>query len=293
MSDLASTERADPATATIDTLGSYDLVTALVGAHARAVEAALAAAQALATAVDAVAAVMATGGRLFIFGAGTSGRLAVLDAAELPPTFGIDPASARGVIAGGEPALRAAIEGAEDDGAAGARAAVDVTGADVAIGISASGGSPFVLAALAAASARGARTIGIANSPGSAVLRAAQIAIVLETGAEPIAGSTRLVAGTAQKIALNTISTGAMIRLGKTYGNRMIDVVATNAKLRARAQRLLAELTADTAPAELLERAGGRVKTAVVMSRLDCDRSSAEAALRTVGGRLGALIGPG
>ncbi len=290
--NVPPTERADPATAAIDALGSDDLVHALIAPHARAVEAALAAARPLTAAVDAVAAALAGGGRLFVFGAGTSGRLAVLDAAELPPTFGIDPLVVRGVIAGGEPALRVAVEGAEDDAAAGTLAAAEVAAGDVAIGVSASGGAAFVVAALAASVAAGATTIGISNTPQSALSATACIAIVLATGSEPIAGSTRLVAGTAQKIALNTISTGAMIKLGKTYGNRMIDVVATNAKLRDRAQRLIREFTVDSEPAMLLQRAGGRVKTAVVMSRLGCDRPSAEAALRRVNGRLAALIGP-
>jgi N-acetylmuramic acid 6-phosphate etherase len=288
---LPATEDVDPGTSAIDALATPALARTLIDAHRRAVDAAAAAAEPLAHAIDAVADVLGAGSRVLLIGAGTSGRLAVLDAAELPPTFGIDPARVVARIAGGDVALRRAVEGAEDDAGAGAAAAADVRAGDVVIGVSASGGAPFVLAALAAARSCGALTIGIANAPGSPLAGEADIGIVLATGAEPIAGSTRLTAGTAQKIALNTISTGAMIRLGKTYGNRMIDVVATNAKLHARARRLVRELAGDVDAGALLAAAGGRVKTAVAMARLGCDRDSAEAALDAAGGRLAAVIG--
>lgn len=291
---LPSTEGVDARMAGIDALPTPELAALLAGVHAEAVAAAVAAADALARAIDTVAEAVAAGGRVFVVGAGTSGRLAVLDAAELPPTFGVPATLVRAAIAGGDAALRAAVEGAEDDAEAGAAALAEASAGDVAIGVSASGGAPFVIGALAAARARGAATIGIVNAPGSALAAGAAIAIVLDTGAEPIAGSTRLKAGTAQKIALNTISTGAMIRLGKTYGNRMIDVVATNVKLRARAVRLVRELAGgdDAAAATLLDAAGGRVKTAVVMARLGCGRANAEAALDRARGRLAAVIGP-
>jgi N-acetylmuramic acid 6-phosphate etherase len=238
-----------------------------------------------------VAAALQADRRVRIVGAGTSGRLGVLDAAELPPTFGVDPDRVQARIAGGDAALRSAVEGAEDDAAAGAAAVADVGEDDVVIGLSASGGAPFVCAALAAARAAGALTIGIVNAAGSVLAAGADIGIVLATGAEPIAGSTRMKAGTAQKIALNTISTGAMIRLGKTYGNRMIDVVATNAKLRARAVRLVREFAGDVDAVALLRGAGGRVKTAVVMARLSVDRGAAEAALAAAQGRLAGVLG--
>ncbi len=210
----------------------------------------------------------------------------MLDAAELPPTFGVDPTLVEGRIAGGDRALRRAVEGAEDDAEAGALVVQDVGENDVVIGISASGGAPFVRAALSAARARGARTVGIVNSPGGALARDADVGIVAATGAEPIQGSTRMRAGTAQKIVLNAISTGAMVRLGKTYGNRMIDLVATNAKLRARSERLVRDIAGDVDARALLDAAGGSVKTAIVMARRGVDRVEAEALLRAARGRL-------
>jgi N-acetylmuramic acid 6-phosphate etherase len=292
---LPATEGVDARTAGIDELPTLELAALLAGVHRAAVDAAEAAAGELAHAIDTVAAALAGGGRVFVVGAGTSGRLAVLDAAELPPTFGVPPSLVRAAIAGGDAALRAAVEGAEDDADAGAAIAAEAAPGDVMIGVSASGGAPFVIGALEAARARGAETIGIVNALGTRLAACAGIAIVLETGAEPIAGSTRMKAGTAQKIALNTISTGAMIRLGKTYGNRMIDVVATNAKLRARALRLVREFSGGGEggdAAGLLDAAGGRVKTAVAMARLGCGRPEAEAALAAARGRLAAVIGP-
>ncbi len=214
----------------------------------------------------------------------------MLDASELPPTFGFDPARWEGRIAGGDAALRRSIEGAEDDAAAGARALDDLVAGDVAIGLSASGGAPYVCAALAAARARGVRTIAIANVRASALAAGAEIAIEAITGAEPIAGSTRLRAGTAQKIVLNTISTAAMIALGKTYRNRMVDVVASNAKLRSRAERLVRDLGGDADASALLAAAGGRVKTAVVMARRALSRAEAERVLAAAGGRLADVI---
>jgi N-acetylmuramic acid 6-phosphate etherase len=288
---LPATEAADPQTAAIDELPSVDLARLLVDGQRTAVDAAAAAAPDLARAIDAVAAALGSGRRVFVLGAGTSGRLAVLDAAELPPTFGVDPGLVQARIAGGDAALRTAVEGAEDDAAAGAAAIADAGAGDVVIGVSASGGAPFVCAALEGARGRGALTIAIVNAAGSPLANGAQIGIVLATGPEPIAGSTRMKAGTAQKIALNAISTGAMIRLGKTYGNRMIDVVATNAKLRERALRLVRELCGPADAAELLQAAGGRVKTAVAMAHLRCDRASADAALGAAHGRLAAVIG--
>jgi N-acetylmuramic acid 6-phosphate etherase len=214
----------------------------------------------------------------------------VLDASELPPTFGVDPQLVEGRIAGGDGALRRAVEGAEDDADAGARAVEDVGANDVVIGISASGGAPFVRAALQAARERGARTVGIVNASGGALARDADVGIVAATGAEPIQGSTRMRAGTAQKIVLNAISTGAMIRLGKTYGNRMVDLVATNVKLRARSERLVRDLVGDVDARAVLDAAGGSVKTAVVMARRGVARDEAERLLRAAHGRLARVI---
>jgi N-acetylmuramic acid 6-phosphate etherase len=290
MTELPATEALDPATVEIDRLDDVALACMLVEAHRGAVDAALAASGAIARATALVVEAIEGGGRVVLVGAGTSGRLAVLDASELPPTFGVDHALVEGRIAGGDAALRRAVEGAEDDAAAGARAVDDVRAGDVVIGISASGGAPFVRAAVRTARERGARTIGIVNAPDGALAADAEVGIVAPTGAEPIQGSTRMRAGTAQKIVLNAISTGAMIRLGKTYGNRMVDVVATNAKLRARSERLVRELGGDADPRALLDAAGGSVKTAVVMARRGVDRAEAERLLRDARGRLARVI---
>ncbi|MDB5071890.1 MAG: hypothetical protein JWM87_3001 [Candidatus Eremiobacteraeota bacterium] len=290
MSELPATEGLDAATVDIDRLDDVALARSLVEAHRVSVDAALAASDEIARAMSLVVTAIENGGRVVLVGAGTSGRLAVLDAAELPPTFGADPGLFDARIAGGDVALRHAVEGAEDDAEAGARSVDDVAAGDVVIGVSASGGAPFVRAALRAARVRGARTVGIVNAPNSPLARDADVAIVVATGAEPIQGSTRMRAGTAQKIVLNAISTGAMIRLGKTYGNRMVDVVSTNAKLRARSERLVRDLAGDVDARALLDAAGGSVKTAVVMARRGVDRVAAEQLLAAARGRLAPAI---
>ena len=290
MSDLPETELLDAATADIDRLDDGALARVLIEAHRVAVDAALAASDDIARATTLVVDAIERGGRVVLVGAGTSGRLAVLDAAELPPTFGVDPELVVGRIAGGDGALRRAVEGAEDDADAGAAVVHDVGAGDVVIGVSASGGAPFVRAALRAARERGARTVGIVNAPDGALAREADVGIVAATGPEPIQGSTRMRAGTAQKIVLNAISTGAMIRLGKTYGNRMVDLVATNVKLRARSERLVRDLAGGVDARALLDAAGGSVKTAVVMARRDVGREEAERLLRAARGRLGRVL---
>ena len=290
MTDLPATEALDPTTAEIDRLDDTQLARALIEAHRAAIDASLAAANEIARATTIVAETIRDGGRVVLIGAGTSGRLAVLDASELPPTFGLDPRIVEGRIAGGDAALRRAIEGAEDDAAAGARAVDDIRAGDAVIGISASGGAPFVRAALTTARERGAKTIAIVNAANGALARDADVAIVAATGAEPIQGSTRMRAGTAQKIVLNAISTGAMIRLGKTYRNRMVDLIATNAKLRARSERLVRDLAGEVDARALLDRAGGSVKTAVVMARCGLERAEAERLLREAEGRLARVI---
>ena len=290
MTELPATEGVDERTAAIDRLDTLARVRLLIEAQRGAIDAALDADAAIARAVDAVTAALRAGRRVIAIGAGSSGRIAVLDASELPPTYGFAPERYAGRIAGGDGALRRSIEGAEDDADAGAAAVDDAERGDVVIGLSASGSAAFVAGALAAARARGAVTIAVVNANGTALARDADIAIEALTGAEPIAGSTRMRAGTAQKIVLNTISTAAMIALGKTYRNRMVDVVASNAKLRARAQRLVRELAGDVDAVALLEAAGGRVKTAVVMARRNVDRAQAERLLDVAGGRLAAVI---
>jgi N-acetylmuramic acid 6-phosphate etherase len=210
----------------------------------------------------------------------------------MPPTFGTNPTLVSAHLAGGRDALLRAVEGAEDDGDAGA-AAMDGLGADDAvIGLSASGGARFVIAAIERARARGAYTVAIVNSGRSALATAAQTSIVLETGAEALTGSTRLKAGTAQKIALNAISTAVMVRLGKVHGNLMVDVVATNHKLRGRAVRLVRTLTGagEEEARALLDAAGGRVKVAAVMHRRAVDAGRASELLAGARGSLRPLL---
>ena len=242
-------------------------------------------AERIAQAIDRIVDRLAEGGRLFYAGAGTSGRIAMLDAAELPPTFGIAPSLVRVLMAGGERAFLAAAEGAEDDEEA-AIEAVDreVTAADAVVGIAASGTTPYTVAAVRQANRLGALTVGITSTPGSPLAREAGIAIVPQTGPEVILGSTRMKSGTAQKLVLNTLSTGVMIRLGRVYSNLMIEMPATNEKLRARAVRMVelaAEVTRETAAAALDE-AAGEVKTAAVMAK---KRLPAEEARRLLAGR--------
>ncbi|MGH7737744.1 MAG: N-acetylmuramic acid 6-phosphate etherase [Candidatus Tyrphobacter sp.] len=273
MRDLPETEAVAQQWSDLDRLPADTLVERLLDAQAGVAQAVAAQSGAIAGVVEEVCARLRSGGRLHYVGAGTSGRLAVLDAAEMPPTFGTEPDLVTAHIAGGTTALVRAIEGAEDDADAGAQAMREIAPEDAVIGVSASGGAAYVVAAIARARDRGAFTAAIVNSQGSALERAAQRAIVVRTGAEPIAGSTRLRAATAQKIVLNAISTATMVLLGKVYENLMVDVAATNAKLRARAIGLVERIArVDTIHAErLLESAGWNVKVAVVTSRRNCD----------------------
>jgi N-acetylmuramic acid 6-phosphate etherase len=230
-----------------------------------------------------------SGGRLFYVGAGTSGRLGVLDASECPPTFRTDPDLVQGIIAGGTPALTKAQEGAEDnpEGAVKDISAREVGARDFVIGIAASGTTPYVRAALEEARKRGAATAIIACSPPAAeLLREVDVAIIPITGPEVLTGSTRMKAGTATKLVLNTISTGAMIRLGKTFGNLMVDLRATNEKLKDRSERILMEVCGveREAARALLREAKGHVKTAIVMQKLKLSRVDAESALEQAGG---------
>jgi N-acetylmuramic acid 6-phosphate etherase len=216
-------------------------------------------------AVDAIAAALGQGGHLFYIGAGTSGRLGVLDATECPPTFHTPPDLVQAIIAGGDIALRRSVEGAEDDREAGARDLPELSAVDVLIGISASGRTPYVLGAVAHARKIGAITCGISCTQNSDLTRAVDHPIEPWVGPEILTGSTRLRAGTATKLVLNMISTAVMIKLGYVYGNLMIDVQPTNAKLRDRACRIIQEVTGVTfeRAAELLDRAGGNVRAAI------------------------------
>lgn len=282
MSDgLPDTEAIAESGRDLDRLSPDALVSRLVEAQRGVVDAVYAEREAIARVVEEIARRLERGGRLHYVGAGTSGRLATLDAAEMVPTFGIEPELIHAHIAGGASALVRAVEGAEDDPAAGGEAMGDVTADDAVLAISASGGAPFVIGALTAARERGAFTAAIVNSEAAPLADAAERVILLRTGAEPIAGSTRMRAGTAQKIALNTISTATMVLLGKVYENLMIDVVATNRKLRARASRLVQRLTGvdEVRAAELLGAADGSVKCAIVMQRRGVDAEQARALL--------------
>ena len=289
---LPPTEAADETTRGLDLLPTPALVERLVRGQERAVEAVLAAAPQIARAVDEIASRLERGGTLHYVGAGTSGRIGVLDAAEAPPTFGTPPALVRAHIAGGLQALTAAVEGAEDDAAAAGELESQWSSRDAVIGISASGGALYVVAAVEAARSGGAYTIALTSAAESPLARAAQLAIVLETGPEALAGSTRMIAGTAQKIALNALSTATMVKLGKVYDNLMVDLVATNEKLQRRARRLVCELAAvdDARARELLATAEGSVKVAVVMARRGVDAQSARRALEAAGGRLRAVL---
>jgi len=285
------TERVNPRTGQLDTLNTLAAVQLVQSEDAR-IHAALAdAAPAIAAATDRVAHCFAQGGRLFYVGAGTSGRLGTLDASECPPTFQSDPEQVIAIIAGGPDALTRAIEGAEDDehAAREALAARDLGPLDVVFGIAAGATTPFVHAALACARERGAGSIFLACVSERDVPDAAEISIRVLTGPEVLAGSTRLKAGTATKLVLNTVTTLAFARLGKVHGNLMVDVQTRgNAKLRDRGTRLVAHLCQlePGAAGALLEAAGGRVKVAVVMHARQLERHDAVTALERAGGVL-------
>ncbi len=289
-----TTEFVDPRYRDIDAWPPATALAALLEAQLAAAAAVQAALPAIAAAAAAAAARLEAGGRLVYAGAGTSGRLAVQDAAELVPTFGWPAARLVLLPAGGAAALLHAVEGAEDDDAAAHTMVAEhaLGAADVAIGVAASGNTAFTCAVLAAAAARGAVTIGIANSPGTRLLALAAHPILADTGAEPIAGSTRLKAGTAQKIVLNLLSTLLMLRLGHVYRGLMVDMVVGNAKLHARARAMLHTLTGaeDAAAAGALAAAGGNVKTAVLLLR-GLDIAAARALLARHRGRLRAALG--
>jgi N-acetylmuramic acid 6-phosphate etherase len=248
-----------------------------------------AAAERIAQAIDQIVERMAHGGRLFYAGAGTSGRIAILDASELPPTYGVDPSSVRVLMAGGERAFLHAVEGAEDDEEAAIEAVNDnVKAEDAVVGIAASGTTPFTVAAIRRANMLGALTVGVTSVPNSPLAREADVSVVVETGPEVIMGSSRMKSGTAQKLVLNTISTGVMIRLGRVYSNLMTDMPATNEKLRNRAVRMveLAAGVARPAAVQAMRDAGGSVKLATVMAKKNLSAEDARALLDAHGGNL-------
>jgi N-acetylmuramic acid 6-phosphate etherase len=291
------TEQINPRSANLDQLTALELAQLMNAEDATVAAAVAAALPDVAAAIEAVAARMAAGGRLIYMGAGTSGRLGVLDAAECVPTFSVPPERVTARIAGGAQAVTAAVEGAEDDRNAG-RAdllALAPTAQDAVVGIAASGSTPYVVAALEAAAAVGALTVAVVCSAPGPVLDAAQIKIAVLTGPEVLTGSTRLKAGTAQKMVLNMLSTGVMVRLGKVYGNLMVDVKVTNAKLAARARRIVArvgQVDEDTAAALLAQTENG-VKAAIVMARRGVDAAEAQALLAAADGFLRRVLADG
>ena len=294
--DPRITEHRNPRTAQID-LATPDEIVALMNAEDRTVADAVASqSEAIAHAITLVEGVFRGGGRLFYIGAGTSGRLGILDASECPPTFSTDPEMVQGIIAGGPPAVFRSQEGAEDLPENGA-AAIDergVTDKDCLVGIAASGTTPFVRGALSRAEQLGARTMVVACTPLTPdVTRLVDVTIVAVTGPEVVTGSTRLKAGTATKMILNMITTGAMIRLGKTWGNLMVDLQATNLKLKDRSERILMETCAisrDDART-LLEAAGGSVKVGIVMHRKTVSREEAVKRIHDAGGLIRRVVG--
>lgn len=287
--DPRVTERRNPRTQQIDLADPIGIVDLMLAEDDTVPRAVATQRQQIADAIAAAEQTFRGGGRLFYVGAGTSGRLGVLDASECPPTFGTDPQMVQGIIAGGPAALTSAQEGAEDDLR---QAAIDLTArgvraGDMVVGIAASGTTPYVRVALEHARSVGARTVIVACSPPPAeTLRSADVAIVAITGPEVVTGSTRLKAGTATKLILNMITTGAMIRVGKTFGNLMVDLRATNVKLADRSERIVAEVSGLARPdaRALLERAGGSVKLAIVMHALGVERHEAERQLADAGG---------
>lgn len=291
-SALPPTERTNERSAGLDRLSTPALVELLVSEQRHAVDAALDVKDEIAATVDVIAGRLRNGGTLHYVGAGSSGRIAVLDASEMPPTFGTPPGLVSAHIAGGPQAFVRSIEGAEDDAAAGVAAMHEITSQDAVVGISASGGAAFVVAAIESARRAGAYAVALTSVAQSPLARAANAAIVLNTGAEVLTGSTRLKAGTAQKIVLNAISTAVMVRLGKVHENLMVDVIATNAKLRGRALRLVCEIARvdESRARDLLEAANGRVKIAIVMARRNVDAAEAQALLEANGGSLRALL---
>ncbi len=285
------TEAQNPRSLFLDQMTSFEVLQVMNAEDQTVAQVVKDALPVMAQAVDAIAAGMRRGGRLIYVGAGTSGRLGVLDAAECVPTFGIDPGQVVAIIAGGSEALTTAVEGAEDLPADLSPYALKPS--DSVVGIAASGTTPFVLSAVAQARAAGCITIGIACNVPSPLLKSVHIPIALLVGPEVIAGSTRLKAGTAQKLALNHISTGVMIRLGKVYGNLMVDVRTTNNKLVTRALRMVMALTGldEPAAAALLAAADSEVKTAVVMHRRGVPAGEARRLLTASDGFLRAVIG--
>lgn len=289
------TETRNPDTMTLDQMSALELVTAMNREDHKVPEAIASALPQIASTVEVVEQAFRKGGRLFYLGAGTSGRLGVLDASECPPTFGVDPGMVVGLIAGGDRALRFPIEGAEDDRSLGKQDLMDhnLVPSDVVIGIAASGRTPYVLGALDYAHSIGCKTAAIACNLHSAIGQAADIAIEVSVGPEVLTGSTRLKAGSAQKMILNMITTGAMVRTGKAYQNLMVDVVQSNEKLRTRAENIVMAATdvSREQARRTIDEANGKVKLAITMILTGKDAASAQALLDQSGGSVHNALG--
>ena len=285
-----STETRNSRTMDLDIMTPLEIVTVMNEEDARVPEAIKPQLNNIAQYVTWAAQSIEAGGRLIYMGAGTSGRLGVLDAAECPPTFGVSPETVVGLIAGGERAFIKAVEGAEDSAELGRQDLVNIglTSRDLVVGIAASGRTPYVLGGLEYAQNMGCHTVGISCNPGSAVGKAAELAIEVVPGPECLTGSTRLKAGTAQKLILNMISTATMVRCGKAFQNLMVDVVPTNEKLRVRAENIVMEATGVTRERakEALLQSGDKVKTAILMILAGCGREEAEQKLEKTNGHI-------
>ncbi|MDO4776822.1 MAG: N-acetylmuramic acid 6-phosphate etherase [Cardiobacteriaceae bacterium] len=281
--DHLATEKRNAASLEIDRGTSLDIVRIINAEDAKVAPAITPELPAIAKAVDAIVAALQSGGRLIYIGAGTSGRLGILDATECPPTYGTDPEQIVGIIAGGKEAVFRSVEHAEDDEALAIAdlQAIAFNSKDVLVGIAASGRTPYVVSALNHARSLGAVTVGVTCTADNPVQKACDIAISPIVGAEVVTGSTRMKAGTAQKLVLNMLTTAAMIRLGKVYGNLMVDVKPSNAKLVQRQKNIVAEATGcdEATAAEALAQAGGEAKTAIVMLLLNLDAEAARATL--------------
>ncbi|MGC3000027.1 N-acetylmuramic acid 6-phosphate etherase [Streptomyces sp. G35A] len=292
--ETLTTEAFRPELADVDRLPTLDIARLMNGEDATVAGAVAERLPEIAAVIDAVADRMARGGRLVYAGAGTAGRLGVLDASECPPTFNTGPGQVVGLIAGGPDAMVTSVEGAEDSRelAEADLAALALTADDTVVGVSASGRTPYAVGAVAYARARGALTVGVACNPGSALGAAADHAVEVVVGPELLTGSTRLKAGTAQKLVLNMLSTITMIRLGKTYGNLMVDVRASNEKLRARSHRIVALATGaeDDAVERALTATDGEVKHAILVLLADVDGAAAARLLEESGGHLRAAL---
>ncbi len=296
MLEHLTTEARNPDSEQLDSMTPLGIVRLINAEDAKIADAVAAEAENIAKAIEVIAHRLQHGGRLIYIGAGTSGRLGILDASECPPTFNADPKQVLGLIAGGPSAILKAVEGAEDSPELAAEdlRAIDLCSHDVLVGIATSGRTPYVIGALDYARSQGAYAIGLACNRDALMAARADLSITVVVGPEILSGSTRMKAGTATKMVLNMLSTGAMVRMGKTYGNLMVDLQATNTKLAARSKRIVSAITGLSAEdaAEMLARCGGEVKTAIVAHQLGQTPEEARQSLRAARGHLrGALEG--